>query len=103
MEEVVEIVGAQVGGAALGVVHVLRRSVRLGFERIKGAALGVLQRHIDPVEQLCRLVHRGTSLYGRHHIAVVGLRLSEQRRQNRRNLWITQLLPVIPPAPAGWA
>lgn len=69
MEEVVEIVGAQISCAALG--HVVRRGVRLGFERVKRAALSVLQRHVDPVEQLCRLVHGGTSLYSRHHVVVV--------------------------------
>lgn len=100
MEEVVKIVGAQIRCAALGVVHVLKRSVRIGFERIKSAALGVLQRHIDPVEQLRRLVHRGTGLYSRHHIVVGGL---------LRIFWITtRVLSVIPPASlnscsaAGW-
>lgn len=78
MQEAVEIVGAQISWAALGVVHDLRRSVRFGFELIKGAALTVLQRHVDPTEQLCRLVHRGTSLYGRHHIVFGVLRLLEK-------------------------
>lgn len=68
MEEVVKVVGAQISCAALGVVLDLKRSVRLGFELIKGAALTFLQRHIDPAEQLCRLVHGGSSLYSRHHI-----------------------------------
>lgn len=67
MEEVVEIVGAEVCCAALGDVQ--RRSVQLGFE---GVALRVLQGHVDPVEQLCRLVHLGTGLNGRHHVAVGG-------------------------------
>lgn len=68
MEEVVEIVGAQISCAVLGDVHAPRRGVRLGFERIESAALRVLQRHVDPVEQLCRLVHRTTGLYSRHHV-----------------------------------
>lgn len=101
MEEVVKIVGAQISCAALRVVHVLKRSVRIGFERIKSAALGVLQRHIDPVEQLRRLVHGGTGLYSRHHIVVGGA---------LRIFWIiTRVFSVIPPptqtpAPrlAGW-
>ena len=70
MEEVVEIVGAQVSCAALGDVHVLRRSVRLGLECIESSALGVLQGHVDPVKQLCRLVHRRTGFYRRHHVVL---------------------------------
>lgn len=76
MEEVVEIVGAQIRCAALGVAHVPGGGVRFGLERIEGAALGVLQGHIDPVEQLCRWVHGGTSLYSGHHIVAGGLRAS---------------------------
>lgn len=102
MEEVVEIVGAQVSCAALGDVHVLRRSVRLGLERIESSALGVLQGHVDPVEQLCRLVHRGTGLYRRHHV-VFG-QTDRPHRQNRRTIWVTRILSVIPPfASTGWS
>lgn len=101
MEEVVEIVGAEISCAALGADRVLRRSVRVHFEAIKGAVLCVLQRHVHPAEQLCRLVH--TSLYSGHHIVRFGpLRLLEQHRQNRRVFWITQLLPVIPLPAAVW-
>lgn len=102
VEEVVEIVGAQICCAALGAVHVLRRSVRFDSERIKSAARCVLQGHIHPVEQLCRLVHRSTSLYSRHHIAFGRLRLLEQHRQNCRIFWTTQFLSVIPFESAGW-
>lgn len=42
MEEVVEIVGAQISCAALGGAHVQRRGVRLDFEAIKSATRRVL-------------------------------------------------------------
>lgn len=64
-EEVVEVTGAQVAGAALGDAR--SRSVRLGSEGVEGASLAVSQGHVDPVEQLCRLVHGGTGLDGGHH------------------------------------
>lgn len=64
-EEVVEVTGAQVRCAALG--DALSRGVRLGSERVESAALAVTQGHVDPVEQLCRLVYGGTGLYGGHH------------------------------------
>lgn len=102
MEEVVEIVGAQISCAALGDVHVPRRGVRLGFERIKRASLRVLQRHIDPVEQLCGLVHGGTGLYSRHHVVCQGGCASlEQRRHKRPVFWIDQLFSVMPPFCSG--
>lgn len=63
MEEVVEIVGAQISCAA-ALLHVLSRGVRLGS--VQSAARRVLQRHVDPSEQLSRVVH--PRLYSRHHI-----------------------------------
>lgn len=91
MEEVVEIVGAQISCAALGVIQVLER-IRLVFERIEAVALCVLQGHVNPVEQLCRLVHGGTGLYSGHHVVAGGL----HRQKNRRIVWTPQLLTVIP-------
>lgn len=71
MEEVVEAVGAERGAqirAALAGAQVRSWGLRLGSERVKRAAgLRVLQRHVDPVEQLSRLVHSSTRVYGRHH------------------------------------
>lgn len=70
VEEVAEIVGAQISSDALGLVHFLK--VRLGPERVQRAALRVLQRHVDPVEQLSGLVvPRRNGLQGGHH-AVFG-------------------------------
>lgn len=100
MEEVVEILGAQISCTTLGDVHVLRRGVRLGFERIKRTALSVLQRHIDPVEQLCRLVHGGTSLYSRHHFVLLRAASLGTAPSEPPDF---QLLSVIPFPPARWA
>lgn len=103
MEEVVEIVGAQICCAALGDVHVLRRSVRLSFERIKSATLGVLQRHIDPVEQLCRLVHRGTSLYSGHHVAFWRRTAPLGTAPSEPPCFLDHTTSLShPPAPTGW-
>ena len=71
LKEVVEIVGvegrAQVRRCgSLAEIEIRVGRVGLGSERVKGAGLvGVLQREIDPVEELRGLVHGGTRVYGR--------------------------------------
>lgn len=104
MEEVAETVWAQIRHTALGDVQVLRRSVQVGFERIKTSALSVLQGHVNPVEQLCGLVHGCTSFYSGHHVGVFrGLLLLEEHRQmNRRVFCVGELFSVIPPDAAAW-
>lgn len=69
MEEVVQIVGAEISCAALGDVRVQRRGVRLGSGRIKCTPLAVLQRHVYPVEQLRGSVRGDPRFHGRHHVA----------------------------------
>lgn len=69
MEEVVQIVGAEISCAALGDVRVQLRGVRLGSGRIKRAPLAVLQRHVYPVEQLRGSVRGEPRFYSRHHVA----------------------------------
>lgn len=65
MEELGEIVGAQVSRAALGDVGVQGRGVRLGISN----PLTVLQRHVNPVEQLRGSVPGDPRFYGRRHVA----------------------------------
>lgn len=69
LEELVEIVGAQISCAALGEVRVQGRGVRLGSGRIISNPLAVLQRHVNPVEQLRGSVPGDPRFYGRHHVA----------------------------------
>lgn len=69
MEEVVQIVGAEISCAALGDIRVQLRGVRLGSGRIKSAPLAVLQRHMYPVEQLRGSVRGDPRFYSRHHVA----------------------------------
>lgn len=69
MEEVVQIVGAEIGCAALGDVRVQLRGVQPGSGRIKSAPLAVSQRHVYPVEQLRGSVRGDPCFYGRHHAA----------------------------------
>lgn len=78
LKEVVEIVGVQgraqvrrCGSLAETEIRVGR--VGFGSECVKGAGLvGVLQGEIDPVEELRRLVHGGTRVYGRQqaHLSI---------------------------------
>lgn len=78
LKEVVEIVGvegrAQVRRCgSLAEIEIRVGRVGLGSERVKGAGLvGVLQREIDPVEELRGLVHGGTRVYGRQqaHLSI---------------------------------
>lgn len=69
MEELVEIVGAQISCAVLGDVRVQGRGVRLGSGRIISNPLTVLQRHVNPIEQLCGSVPGDPRFYSRHHVA----------------------------------
>lgn len=69
MEELVEIVGAQISCAALGDVRVQGRRVCLGSGRVISKPLTVLQRHVNPVEQLRGSVPGDPRFYGRHHVA----------------------------------
>lgn len=78
LKEVVEIVGVQgraqlrrCGSLAEAEIRVGR--VGFGSERVKSAGLvGVLQREVDPVEELRGLVHGGTRVYGRQqaHLSI---------------------------------
>lgn len=78
LKEVVEIVGVQ-GRAQVRRCRSLAETVIrvgrvwFGSKRVKSAGLvGVLQREIDPVEKLRRLVHGGTRVYGRQqaHLSI---------------------------------
>lgn len=73
MEEVAEIVGAQISRDALRPVP--SGGVRLDLNAIDSAARGVLQGHVHPAKQLSGLVQAG--LYCRHHVVPGGGQLRD--------------------------